>query len=307
MTVFIIGHLCIDQVVIQGKKQPISMGGTAAFSSIVCARLAPSEQVSVISKIGPDYPDHFLEVLKNAKVDTTHISRVKNQTTRYVLEYSSNDERNLTLKAVCAPITIEDLKEHLDDAKLLYFGPIANEIPAETIIEAKERTKALVALDVQGIIRHRDPQGKLSFRSSGKIDEMLPYVDIIKLDLNEAQTITGSSKIQDIFSYLGNLGVKIAIVTRGRAGSVLFQRGIVIKMPSIILKTIYNTTGAGDCFFSSFLMNYLENQDALQAAQYATKVVSYFIGSAEGVQCFFVKGDINAIIEEFIEKNRSES
>ncbi|MDD1778584.1 MAG: carbohydrate kinase family protein, partial [Candidatus Helarchaeota archaeon] len=288
MTIYIIGHLCIDQVIMRGKKQPISMGGTAAFSSIVCSMLAPSEKVSVISKIGPDYPDTFLEMLKNAKVDTTQVSRVKNQTTRYVLEYYGNDARELTLKTVCAPITIEDLKDNLADAKLLYFGPIANEIPAETIIEAKEQTKALVALDVQGIIRHRDPQGKLSFRSSAKIDEMLPYVDIIKLDLTEAQTITGSSKMQGIFSYLRNLGVKTAIVTKGQAGSVLFNDGVVIKIPSIVLKTIYNTTGAGDCFFSSFLTNYLENKDALQAAQYATKVVSYFIGSSEGVRCFFV-------------------
>lgn len=307
MTIYIIGHLCIDQVIMLGKKQPISMGGTAAFSSIVCSRLAASDKVSIISKIGPDYPDNFLEVLKNAKVDTTQVSRVKNQTTRYVLEYYNSDERELTLKAVCAPITIEDLKDHLDNAKLLYFGPIANEIPPETIIEAKERTKALVALDVQGIIRHRDPQGKLSFRSSEKIEEMLPYVDIIKLDLNEAQTITGSSKIRDIVSYLGSLGVKTAIITKGQAGSVLFNEGIVIKIPSIVLKAIYNTTGAGDCFFGSFLMNYLENKDALQAAQYATKVVSYFIGSSEGVRCFFVDGDINTIIEDFIDKNRAES
>jgi len=307
MTIYIIGHLCIDQIIVLGKKQPISMGGTAAFSSIVCSRLAASEKVSVVSKIGPDYPDNFLEMLKNAKVDTAQVSRVKNQTTRYVLEYYSNDARELTLKTVCAPITIEDLKHNLDDAKLLYFGPIANEIPAETIIKAKEQTKALVALDVQGIIRHRDPQGKLSFRSSEKIDEMLPYVDIIKLDLTEAQTITGSSKIKGIFSYLRNLGVKTAIVTKGQAGSVLFNDGIVVKIPSIVLKTIYNTTGAGDCFFSSFLTNYLENKDALQAAQYATKVVSYFIGSSEGVRCFFVDGDINAIIEDFIDKNRAES
>lgn len=306
MTIYIIGHLCIDQVIIQGKKQPISMGGTAAFSSMLCSRLAPAEQVSVISKIGPDYPDDFLETLWNTKVDTANVTRVKERTTRYVLEYFDSDERQLTLKAICAPITIEDLADKLEDAKLLYFGPIANEIPVKTIIESKERSNALVALDVQGIIRHRDSQGQLYFKTSPKIDEMLPYVDIIKCDLAEAQTLTGASKIRDIFTYLSNLGVKTVIITRGHSGSVIkMPGGVVIKVPSIILKTIYNTTGAGDCYFGAFLIHYLENQDPLLAAQYATKVVSYFIGSPEGIKSFFVEGDINAMIEDFLEANRA--
>jgi sugar/nucleoside kinase (ribokinase family) len=306
MTIFIIGHLCIDQVIIQGKKQPISMGGTAAFSSMLCSRLAPSEQVAVVSKIGPDYPDNFLETLRNARVDTTHVSRVKERTTRYILEYSDSDERQLTLKSVCAPITIEDLADKLDDAKLCYFGPIANEIPVGTIIEAKKRTNALIALDVQGIIRHKDAQGHLSFKTSAKIEEMLPYVDIIKCDLGEAQTLAGASKIRDIFTYLSSLGVQTVIITRGRAGSVIkVPGGVVIKVPPVLLQKIYNTTGAGDCYFGAFLIHYLENQDPLLAAQYATKVVSYFIGNPEGIQSFFVEGDINAIIEDFLEKNRA--
>ena len=282
------------------------MGGTAAFSSIVCSRLAPSEQVSVISKIGPDYPDNFLETLRNARIDTTHVSRVKERTTRYILEYFDNDERQLTLKSICAPITIEDLEDKLDDAKLLYFGPIANEIPVSTIIEAKERSNALIALDVQGIIRHRDSEGQLYFKSGTKIDEMLPYVDIIKCDLGEAQTLTGASKIRDVFTYLSNLGAKTVIITRGHSGSVIkVPGGVVIKVPSIILKNIYNTTGAGDCYFGAFLIHYLENQDPLLAAQYATKMVSYFIGSQEGIKSFSVEGEINAIVEAFLEENRT--
>jgi len=307
MVIYVIGHLCIDQVIIQGKKQPLSMGGTAAFSSMLCARLAPTEQVSVISKIGPDYPDNFLETLRNSKVDLTHVSRVKERTTRYVLEYFDSDERQLTLKSVCAPITIEDLADKLNNAKLLYFGPIANEIPVKTIIEAKEQTNALIALDVQGIIRHRNAQGQLYFKTSAKIDEMLPYVDIIKCDLGEAQTLTGVSKIRDIFTYISNLGVKaVIIITKGRSGSVLrVPQGVVIKVPPIILKKIYNTTGAGDCYFGAFLIHYLENQDPLLAAQYATKVVSYFIGSPKGIESLFVEGDLNAIIDAFLEVNQA--
>lgn len=303
MTIFIIGHLCIDRIIIDQKTEPPSMGGTAAFSSVVCSRLGAPEKVFVVSKIGPDFPEAFLTILKKSGVDTRYISYVKRYSTRYELIYTG-DDRELTLKSVCAPITLDDLPQEIFNAKLIYFGPIANEIPLQTIIAIKEQANSLVALDIQGLVRHQDHHGKLYFRSNPKIDEVLSYIDIVKLDLKEAQILTGASKIRDISSYLSNLGVKMAIITKSRKGSVLYYERKLVKIPTVILHRIYSATGAGDCFFSSFLIEYLKTKDPLHAARFATKVVSYLIGSPDGIQSFFVKGDIYKVIEDFIEKNR---
>ncbi|MHA1648896.1 MAG: carbohydrate kinase family protein [Candidatus Helarchaeota archaeon] len=303
MTIFVIGHLAIDEVIIDGKERPYSLGGTAAFSSIVCSRLAAPENVSVISKIGPDFPETFLSILTKFNVDIQYIKRVKRHSTRYVLEYW-NDERKLTLKSVCAPITIEDFPKGITNANLIYFGPIANEIPLETIINTKEISNSLLALDIQGLIRFRDSDGTLYFRSSEKIDEILSYIDIVKLDLAEAQIVTGASKLRDITTYLSQLGLKLFIITKSRGGSILYYDGKIVKIPAILLKQIYNTTGAGDCFFSSFLVEYLRTNDPFVAIQFATKAVSYLIGSPEGVESFLAKGNIYQIIDNFIEQNK---
>jgi sugar/nucleoside kinase (ribokinase family) len=279
------------------------MGGTANFSSIVCARLTTAELVAVISKIGSDYPDTFLSLLKNNAVDIRYVYRVKRRSTRYRLEYVG-DERQLTLKSVCDPITIEDFPKEMFEASLIYFGPIANEIPLETIISTKQKSSSLVALDIQGLIRHRNTDGTLAFRSSPKLDETLSYIDILKLDLGEARVITGASRMRDICSYLSNIGVKTFIITKSRKGSVLYYDGKLVKLPAILLNQIYNTTGAGDCFFGSFLMEYLKCKDPLQAIQFAIKAVSYLIGSPEGLKSFLVQGDIYTRIENFIQQNQ---
>lgn len=302
-SIFIVGHLCIDQNVINGKKQPLSLGGTAAFSSIVCSRLMAPDSVSVISKIGPDFPNEFLSLLNRGNIDTSQVQRVKRHSTRYELVYIE-DRRDLTLKSVCAPIMEQDFPKAISNAKLIYFGPIANEIPPETIISVKSQTQGLVALDIQGLIRHRDGDGKLYYKSGLKIDKVLASVDIVKLDLTEAQVVSGASKIRDIISYLSGLGVKMALITKSRKGSALFYEGKLVKMPAIILHRIYGATGAGDCFFSSFLIEYLKREDPVRAIQFASKAVSYLLGNPNGVQSFFVEGDIYKLIEEFVANNQ---
>ncbi len=304
MAIFIIGHLAIDQVIINEKPRPLSMGGTASFSSIVCSRLGAPEKVYVISKIGNDFPTRFLTVLQDNSIDIRYISHITTKkSTHYQLEYH-DDERELTLKSVCDPISINDFPSEIFNAKLIYFGPIANEISIETIIATKEQSRSFVALDIQGLIRHRDKNGKLYFKYSPKIDEMLPYIDVMKLDLKEAEILTGSSKIREISAYLSSSGVKMALITKSRKGSAFYYMGKIVKIPAVIMKSIYDATGAGDCYFSSFLIEYLKTKDPLHSALFATKSVSYLIGSPNGIQSFFVKGNIHNIIEDFVEENR---
>ncbi|MHA1356534.1 MAG: carbohydrate kinase family protein [Candidatus Helarchaeota archaeon] len=304
MKIFIIGHLCIDEVILGGNVLPISMGGTAAFSSMVCSRLIYPRQVSVISKVGPDFPAPFLSQLAAHNVKTDHITQVKRHSTRYVLNYR-NDERELTLKSICEPITWNDFPTEITDADLIYFGPIAKEVPLKTISAAKERTSALIALDIQGLIRKKDKSGILHFQSNSKVDDLLANMDIVKFDLTEAQVVTGASKIRDITTYLSNLGLERFIITRNRQGALLYVKGKLIKIPSIILKSVYNTTGAGDCFFSSFLIEFLKTKEPLHAIQHASKTVAYLIGQPEGIEGFQRRGDIYQIIEEFIAQNQA--
>ncbi len=304
MKIYIAGHLCIDEVILDGKVLPISMGGTAAFSSIVSSRLIFPERARIISKIGPDFPEQFLSRLETHNISTEYITQVKRHSTRYVLNYT-NDERELTLKSVCAPITWDDFPADVAHADLIYFGPIANEIPLETIITAREETSAVIALDIQGLIRRREMDDALYFQSSGAVEEALSHADIVKFDLAEAQVVTGASKLRDITTYLSNLGLELFIITKGRKGALLFMNGKIIKIPPILLKRVYNTTGAGDCFFSSFLVEYLRIQDPFEAILFATKTTSYLIGSPKGLGSFRGEGDFRKILEEFIEQNRA--
>lgn len=303
MKICVLGHLCIDNVIVDRNPHPPSLGGTAAFASIVCARLIAPDTVSVVSKVGPDFPEEFLALLRKASVDTRFISQVKRNSTRYLLEYF-NDDRQLTLKSVCEPLAIDDFPPELYEAELCYLGPIAYELHPETIIELKQRAKGRIALDIQGIIRRRNPDGSLYFKSGPKIEEMLEYIDILKLDLKEAEVVTGASKMRDIVSFLSAFGINLALITKGQRGSAVYWDGKLLKMPAIILRHLYDATGAGDCFFSVFLVEFLKAHDVFHAMQFARKAASYLIGNPTGLRSFLEHGNIYEMIDEFIEKNQ---
>ncbi|MHA1264302.1 MAG: carbohydrate kinase family protein [Candidatus Helarchaeota archaeon] len=303
MKIFLFGHLCIDTIKKGNKTYPPSMGGTAAFSSIICSRLIAPDRVNLVSKIGGDFPEEFLTLLKEGNVDLRYIARVKQPSTRYLLEYF-DDERRLTLQSICKPIMITDFPPESFEADLIYLGPIAREISPQTIKAVKNKAKGIVALDIQGILRHRNKDGSLFFKSDLEIEESLSYIDILKLDRGEAEIVTGASKLRDILTYLSHLGVRIALITKSRRGSALFYEGKIVKMPALLLRQFYDATGAGDCFFSAFLVEYLKDKDPFRAFQFARKAVSFLIGTPDGLRSFLQKGNIYQLIDDFLDKNQ---
>ena len=104
--------------------------------------------------------------------------------------------------------------------------------------------------------------------------EIFKYVTILTPNETEAAILAGLDPeepldIEEALERLHSLGAKNIIITLGGAGSVISTGAACYRVEPLQGKVI-STTGAGDCYNAALAVKYLETQDILEAAQYAS-------------------------------------
>jgi sugar/nucleoside kinase (ribokinase family) len=254
-----VGHFSIDSIFLPSRNTPfVVLGGSVAYVSFAARRL--DARVSVVSKVGSDFPAAYLWWLRQESVDLSGVSRAENaQTTRFELKYSNDlSDRALRLKNRAPPITVADLPNSLK-AKAIHIGPIAGEITYEIAEKLRSCTDVL-SLDPQGLVRNFDENGSVTLGSL--IDKrILGLVDIYKSSLKEIQAVTGLSDIDLAIKAVHEHGVKIVIVTLEANGAAVSVEDTIHKVPAYKPEKIIDPTGAGDAFIGSFLAEYVNGED----------------------------------------------
>src|SRR4030067_376272 len=98
--VAVVGHFSIDSIFLPSRQHPFMMlGGSVAYVSLVTKRLDGT--VSVVSKVGSDFPEAYIWWLKEEGIDLSGVIRLQDQqSTRFELEYSADlSNRTLRLKS----------------------------------------------------------------------------------------------------------------------------------------------------------------------------------------------------------------
>jgi len=174
----VIGHFSMDTLLLPAREKPFNiLGGAVAYTSFAARRLDAS--VSVISRVGSDFPQAYLWLLEQEGIDTTGILRYSEEnTTSFELAYTQDfTDRILKLKSKGQPLTLGDIPK-VFHVKASHIGPIANEVPYEVVEEIKKHSDTL-SIDPQGMLRSFDKEGNVV--DNGSIDnEVFSLVNIYK-------------------------------------------------------------------------------------------------------------------------------
>lgn len=262
----VIGHIAIDRVITFSscKKQ---LGGTPTYISIVARRLGL--EARAVTKVGGDMPSSFLRELQELGIDLRGRVVEGAATTRFTLDYRRS-ERQLYIESVCDMIWPEDVRD-LPEAALI--APIVGEVPLQTasVIQA-----SLIALDPQGFVRevHRDG----SIRPVRWFDEdLLKRVDIYKSSEDELRLVTGEADPWRGLRLILNMGVEIAIATRGTKGGLLLTQGGRYRMPIHEAVEVVDPTGAGDVFLGGLVCEYLRGEEGPWCAAVGAAAASFIV------------------------------
>ncbi len=270
-----VGHFTIDSIFLPGRQTPfVVLGGSAAYVSLAAKRL--ETKVSVISKVGSDFPEAYRWWLREEDIDLSGVAKDENaQTTRFELKYGNPlSERVLALKAKAPPITIEDLPKSLK-ADAVHLAPVAGEISYE-VAEALKSHADILSLDPQGLIRGFDEAGSVTL---GPMTDkrILGLVDIFKSSQNEILAVAELPDVNSAIEAVHKFGVKIVIVTLGDEGAVVSAGDTVYRVPACAPEKVVDPTGAGDAFMGGFLAEYVYGENYLRCGCVGSAVASLVV------------------------------
>lgn len=259
-----VGHLSIDSIILPNRLKPyIILGGAAAYVSFSAKRLGAS--VSIISKVGGDFPEAYLWWLSQEGIDLSRVAKIKdNKTTRFELKYGEGlSNRSLRLISKAAPITVEDLLNSLE-AKVIHLAPIINEIQYE-VAEKTRKMAEILSIDPQGLIRAFDENGQVTSKTLAD-KRILEMVNIYKSSRDEIEAVTGEADLKSAIKAVHDFGIETVIVTLGMRGAVLSVDGAIYNVPAYRSGKIVDPTGAGDAFMGGFLAEHIRGEDSLWCA-----------------------------------------
>ncbi len=269
-----IGHFALDCIFLPGSPRPRkTLGGPPTYTSLAAKKMGA--KVSVISKVGGDFPAKYVKWLREQGVDLSGLKISEDsQTTSFMLKYYPGGERDLILTSRAPPISAEDLSPSMK-ARAVHASPIANEISAD-LIKMVSYMGSIISLDPQGLLRRFDNYGKMSLQ---KMDDLsfLRYINIFKSSEKEIKALTGRESVTEAINKIRSYGIEVAIVTMGEKGSLLSFSNKFYMVPPAKSKIILDPTGAGDVFIGAFITEYLRNIDPLWCACVGAAAASFVI------------------------------
>jgi sugar/nucleoside kinase (ribokinase family) len=284
-----VGHFAVDSIFLPDRNMPFNvLGGSAAYVSFAARRL--DANVSVVSKVGGDFPDAYLWWLEQEGIDLSGVVKIESvQTTRFELKYNNKLlNRRLRLKSKAPPITVDDLPKSLK-AKTIHIAPIAGEITYKVAKKLRSCAQWL-SVDPQGLVRNFNERGNVT-RCSLTDKRTLELVDIYKSSSDEIKAVTGMSTQKSAMRAVHDYGVETVIVTLGMKGVVFSVEETVYKIPAYKSEKVVDSTGAGDVFIGGFLAEYIRGENLLWCACVGSAAASLVV-EAVGPTFFGDKAEI---------------
>ncbi|QQG49044.1 MAG: hypothetical protein HY247_01660 [archaeon] len=253
------GFVTIDSIQLQ-VRMITSVGGPPSYAGLICSRFG--HDVVALTRVGNDFPDEqAVWLMRNGIVLRGADRSLTRPTTKFRIENSSGS-RTLTLLSRCEDLSLSQLPPDMRfDAALV--SPVAGEISPALLSEISKRS-SFTFLDPQGFLREFDKGGAVR-QAHLKEPGILSSVDAVKMDMAEAEALTGRSAPREALMSLRDAGLRKAIVTRGADSCFVLDGSRVyeIEVPSV---QVVDTTGAGDILSGATVSWYLKTRDFLRSA-----------------------------------------
>ncbi len=261
----------IETPVLTRKDRLLS--GCSTNACLVAVKL--NERACLVGTVGADWRDKLQADLACWKIDAYLYP--SQQTGGFHLVYDDRGNRQLFILGIAdqLPVILDGYKSY----DFILIGPILGEVTPELVKVVKEKVRAPVLLDPQGLLRTYS-SGKITHELTAEFKAVARMSDIIKANELETQVITGIDPRQQpeqAVKALYDYGGRIAITTLAEAGSIIFDGQQFIRIPPFTTEAI-DPTGAGDTYAAGFIIGYLENPYDLRAAGcFASAVASVMV------------------------------
>lgn len=240
----IAGSLAFDAIETPFGKTDKIIGGASPYISLAASQLGVKPQL--VSVVGNDFPEEFLNILSSKGVDLEGVKIDKNNKTMFwagVYNEDMNQRTTLKTELNCFETFSPKVPESYQDADVLMLGNITPSIQKTIIEQFKQRPKMII-MDTMNFWMDTTPN---------ELEETIRMVDVLTINDEEARQLSGEFVLLKAAKKILAKGLKYLIIKKGDNGALLFSAdGKMFSAPALILDTVVDPTGAGDSFAGGF-------------------------------------------------------
>ena len=239
----IVGAVAFDAIETPFGKTDKVLGGPATFIGLAASQFEVDS--AIISIVGGDFPDEYLDMFENRGIDISSIEVVQNRKTffwsgKYHNDMNTRDTlaTELNVLADFNPVVPETYK----NSKVLMLGNLQPSVQSSVIEQMNEKPD-LVILDT------------MNFWMDTALEDLkkvIQKVDVITINDEEARQLTGEYSLVIAAKKIMEMGPKYIVIKKGEHGALLFFENEIFYAPALPLKVVFDPTGAGDTFAGGF-------------------------------------------------------
>ncbi len=248
----IVGTVAFDAIETPFGKTDKILGGAATFIGLAASQFKTSS--AIVSVVGDDFPQEYLDLFTKRNIDISGIDIVKGGKTffwsgKYHNDLNSRDTLSTELNVLADfdPIVPNGYR----DSEVVMLGNLHPNIQKEVINQMVKRPKLIVMDTMNYWMNH----------TWDELVEVIKKVDVLTINDEEARQLTNEYSLVRAASEIIKMGPRYVVIKKGEHGALLFHEEHIFFAPALPLEEVFDPTGAGDTFAGGFVGYLAETQN----------------------------------------------
>ena len=244
MSLLVVGTVAFDAIETPFGKTDKIVGGAASYIALASSYF--TKEINLVSVVGDDFPQEFMNTLKGQGVNLDGLQIKQGEKSffwsgRYHNDMNSRDTLDTQLNVLgdFDPIVPESYK----NCEFLMLGNLMPAVQQKVLSQLSKRPK-LIVLDTMNFWMDI---------AMPELLETLKGIDVLTINDSEARQLSGEYSLVKAAQKILAMGPKVLVIKKGEHGALLFNKDEVFFAPALPLEDVFDPTGAGDSFAGGFI------------------------------------------------------
>ncbi len=244
MSLLVVGTVAFDAIETPFGKTDKIVGGAASYIALAASYF--THDINLVSVVGDDFPQDFMNTLKGQGVNLDGLQIKQGEKSffwsgRYHNDMNSRDtlDTQLNVLGTFDPIVPDSYK----NCDFLMLGNLMPSVQQKVLSQLAARPK-LIVLDTMNFWMDI---------AMPELMETLKGIDVLTINDSEARQLSGEYSLVKAAQKILAMGPKVLVIKKGEHGALLFNKDEVFFAPALPLEDVFDPTGAGDSFAGGFI------------------------------------------------------